>query len=688
MKHPSDNKKSRLRTALAWAGLATISILAPTSYGTDGKSLSWQTITSAEDVYQAYPDLMNHLLEALDLNRPGLEAVKAACTKGESVSALNALLNYYQTSSSGHWLRLEPVEPTTQRSAEADEILNDEITFDLAKARMPRTEDGRLRWDYRSPNNDREWAWNLNRHYHLWILFDAYRQTGNPVYLERIDQDLRDWIVSSLPYPAKHNSAHDWRGLEVHHRAHRWAIFFYGCMKNPELRPATRLLMLASLVDHAHYLRHFHAGTGNWITMELSALCYLGAAWPEYKESDAWVKYSVATLNRQITSQVYPDGVQMELTSGYHYVTLNNFEKILLLNDHVDLGLPPTYAQNVQKMWNYLAWTMRPDGYGLLNNDCDREYLTPRIIDAAKRYQRSDWQYIATHGQCGDAPAAPPSRIFPWSGHLIMRSGWDKDALWAFFDIGPWGTGHQHNDKLHLSVAAFGRDLLVDSGIFSYSGLVAERFRAYARSSAGHNVILIDGCGQKGGPRKTDTPLPQQDYAVEPEFDFGKGSFSDFADIAGSAEHTRAVKFLRGKYWVVVDKITTDRPRDIQVLWHFHPDCTVQTQNNVVFTADADKGNLRLQPIGSISWQVQIVKGQEKPQMQGWYSPQYNNFTPAPTALYNAHIDQTSIFCWLLLPGKGPVPPAEVEILKITPQAIILGITHAGDTQNVQIPLD
>jgi len=128
----------------------------------------------------------------------------------------------------------------------------------------------------------------------------------------------------------------------------------------------------------------------------------------------------------------------------------------------------------------------------------------------------------ARAGASGTAPEGPPSRVFAWAGQLVSRSGFDRDAHWSFFDFGPWGIGHQHQDKLHLSVAAFGRDLLVDAGRFAYSGELAERFRRYAVASAGHNVLSIDGRGQGPGPREVDAPA--DGCGIDARFDWARGA--------------------------------------------------------------------------------------------------------------------------------------------------------------------
>src|SRR5690606_37873594 len=105
------------------------------------------------------------------------------------------------------------------------------------------------------------------------------------------------------------------------------------------------------------------------------------------------------------------------------------------------------------------------------------------ILQGAQKFNKPDWEYIATNGSSGTKPRGNPSYLSPWAGHLISRSGYDFNAHWSFFDLGPWGSGHQHNDKLHLSISAFGKDFLVDAGRFAYTGEVAEKFRTYARGS-------------------------------------------------------------------------------------------------------------------------------------------------------------------------------------------------------------
>ena len=65
------------------------------------------------------------------------------------------------------------------------------------------------------------------------------------------------------------------------------------------------------------------------------------------------------------------------------------------------------------RMANYLARTVRPSGYGLLNNDSDLDDNRGRILSYAERFNRPDWRYIATNGKEGEKPKGPASYFLP-----------------------------------------------------------------------------------------------------------------------------------------------------------------------------------------------------------------------------------------------------------------------------------
>ena len=641
-----------------------------------------------EGLCRRHLPLVKSLFRRIDLAREGLGEVEQAVEREDWPRACRELLAYYRNCDSGEWLRRSPPVSGNGTVSGAEAILRDRFTFYSQESQVPRRPAGGLDWDHKGPSEDREWAWALNRHYHIRTLLNAYFETGNDRYVRCMDRHLRDWVLSN-PYPDPERRLGDlqWRGLEVFFRVRIWARCFYALQQDDGLSAATRILLLSSIPDHAHYLRHFHAAGGNWITMEMNGLLVAGAAWPEFERADDWRTYAVDKMLPEVDRQVYPDGAQKELTCTYHYVALRNFEQFADVLRNSGRSVPPEFQRRTEKMWNYLACVMRPNGKGVLNNDADLLDLKDRILDAERRYDRPDWTWIATNGERGKEPEGLASRFFPWAGQMVMRSGWEAGAHWAFFDVGPAGIGHQHRDRLHLSVRPGGRDVLVDGGRFTYRG---GRFRNYFVGSASHNVILIDGKGQSLGARQRSEPVPEDSWTIAPDYDYAAGRFAaGYRGVEGRVNHSRAVLYVRSRFWIVLDRVSTDRPRDIEVLWHYHPDCSVRLDGLSVASTDEGMANLRITPVAGPDWQVQLVEGQTSPRVQGWWSREYNHKEPNPTAVYRAHLDGGSTFAWLLLPDKGSVPRPEVTVLeaearrlKVRVKMRDLGVVTLG------IPLD
>jgi hypothetical protein len=532
---------------------------------------------------------------------------------------------------------------------------------------------------------------NLNRHYYFIPLLKAWNETGNEQYVNKFDSLIRDWVLDNPP-PKEETHKATWRILEVGLRmASTWPETFYGFVNSRDFSLAGVLLMLSRIPDHVEYIKKYHENYNNRAAMELGGLGIAAMMFPEFRNSDEWLSYSKDRMLLEILEQVYPDGVQNELTSHYHWVALRHFYRFARYVDQVGVELSSDeYFNNLERMFNYLAYVLRPDGSNPLNNDSDRDTLLNWISIGADFFDRPDWRWIATGGKKGTRPEGFPSRVFPWAGQFVMKNNWSKDGHWAFFDIGPWGTGHQHEDKLHLSIHAYGRDILVDAGRFTYVGEVADKFRGpYATHSRGHNVLLIDGSGQNPGPREAKSPLDKEQYRITSNFDYARSSSKDFDISGGDVNHTRAVFYVKDRFWLVADRVESETPREITVLWHYHPDCRVTETGNGIASDDPGKGNIRIDPLGRQHWDRSIVEGQENPVIQGWYSVKYNKYRPSPAALFKTEDVLDETFVWLLLPSEGKAPEYNAEIEENSHHQVTVRVEMSeGRRYRVTIPFD
>lgn len=615
---------------------------------------------SIEWVCAERPGRVRSLLDALDLSHPGLESVSAAVRAGDTEEACRALVAYYRDSRTAAWLRRPPARRVMETEPRADAVLRGQYTFYSVEGRVPRTDAGDIEWNAPGPDDHPEWMRTLHRHAHFRWLMDAWQRTADPKYLTALCRQIDDWITAN-PVPDRRTDTPAWQPLQASVRLRWWAEVFYGLQGADAFAAGARILMLSSVAEHADYLRRYHSRGYNHQVGEMLALATAAAAWPEFADAGSWMDDALVQMTDIVREQVYPDGALRELTSHYHYMVLRDFEQFAQTVGRSGREVPGPVRDGMERMWGYLAATMRPDGFMLLNNDSDLRFIRGEITAAARRYGHDDWARWMRINETDSVAAlsGPPSRAFPWAGQLVMRDGWRADSQFAWFDHGPSGTAHQHADALHLSLAAAGRMLLVDGGRYTYAW---GKWRNYFVGTASHNTIMIDGCRQELGPLEAETP--DEGAVITDAYDFARGRFdAGYIGLDGAASHTRAVLYVRGRYWIVVDRVETDRPRELTALWHFHPDCTVAADGTSVVSTDAGAGNLRITPAAPFSWRVDRVRGRERPPVQGWHSPVMNTKEAATAAVYTAHAGGTVTFAWLLEPGRGTVSLRPVTLV-------------------------
>ncbi|MBD3188444.1 hypothetical protein GF325_16555 [Candidatus Bathyarchaeota archaeon] len=647
--------------------------------------------TSIDDLVRKYPGKLNALFKEYSCEQFNV-CGKILALFGVS-SFAKAFLGYLQQKSPAI---LDYFQKRMQLSGDdttSADIHKDTFCFYNVTGVVKRQEDGNLDWHYLGPENDREWAWALNRHYFLRALYHAYRTSGNSQHARKFNEIIQEWILHN-PCPSKKRDSPPWRALEAALRVSTWVELFYLFQESPEFSPATRVLMLDSFVEHGKYIKQNHVPSGNILVMELVALLKVAAFFPEIKKSSEWVEYAIPRLDRELLQkQVYPEGVQKELTQHYHYVSTLHFDDAFVASQYLHRSFSTEFQAGLMRMWAYLSYTMRPDGTSLLNNDSDLDDFRQFLLQKSDQHGFPSWKWMATNGLEGkyprDAMGAQITSIgFPRAGQLIMRDSWGKDANWAFFDFGPFGTGHQHRDKLHISISAFGRQVLVDSGRYTYKPGLWRNF--YFKATRAHNTALIDGFGQVPYEQESSCSLANQfstddsrDYAVGsytagyginwemimavPDFDgiwervvndeiMGKWVGSSF-NAKNDINHSRAVFFNKSKqlpsYWIIVDRFLTPTQHHVTIPWHFHPSCSVEVSSLDCATMDKDQPNILIHPLGNVNWAVRSKTGSEDPLPQGWYSREYGLKQPSTCIEYTTKIHASMICAWLLVPSKG-----------------------------------
>jgi hypothetical protein len=217
---------------------------------------------------------------------------------------------------------------------------------------------------------------------------------------------------------------------------------------------------------------------------------------------------------------------------------------------------------------------------------------------------------------------------------------------------------------------------------------VADKFRPYARSTSGHNTILIDGKGQEPGIKVTDHPLPDHHFTITPAFDYAWNSFEEYYDIE-NVKHIRSLMYIRDHFWVVVDRIDTDQPRKIDALWHWHPGCEVKELKKSVVSSENSRGNLKIIPLGKQQWDINFITGQEDPEIQGWYSEEYNRYQPNVASIYSTGIETSQTIVWVLVPFETTAPDLKIKKFRVQPDGVNIRIKEPSvGTWDLFIPYE
>jgi len=515
------------------------------------------------------------------------------------------------------------------------------------------------------PAFTREWTYDLNRFGQWRTLGRAYWQTGDEKYAREWIAQMRDWIEDN-PYLlfGTGNDTLTWRTIEAGIRcSSSWPDALYSFLGSPSLTPDDLVVFMKSWIEHAHHLmritvEHPEHG-GNWVTMECNGLGHLGILFPECREAPLWLETAVNRLTLELDRQVYPDGAQKELTTGYHQVALRNFVGLYKLANRNGIALPAAYLQRLERMYAYNLQAMTPEGCLPPLNDAGYTDVNASLREAAELFGRDEFRWAATGGAAGTPPDYT-SRGFPYAGQYVMRSGWATDDRYLLFESGPFGIGHQHEDQLTMFIYGLGRVLLTEAGTYSYD---ASDYRRYVLGTWAHNTILVDGQQQhrRDLPETYQTETPLDNLWVSNDvFDAADGVYRSGYGPKREIDvrHERTVVFVRPDYWVVVDVLQAQGKHTYDVLWHLNNDQAGQDAKTLAaWGADPSGANLLVTPSPASGLTLEIVRGRENPVLG--FAPASRR-KPIPVLDYRLAADGPLTLAWALTPYRGQRPEVSV----------------------------
>ena len=304
-------------------------------------------------------------------------------------------------------------------------------------------------------------------------------------------------------------------------------------------------------------------------------------------------------------------------------------------------------------MLRYATWITQPDRtIPLLGSSVtlDVGRLDPQVYGALGRLD-PQFQWVRTGGAQGVAPAGRIA-AFPASGQVVLRSGFgppgkDAQQTSVLFNVGRYRTSHSQYDELSLTLFAAGRELLPDSGLFTYA---PGRDFAYFHGTRAHNTVVVDGADERRGAGRLGATLHGPGWVSQ------TGSHTLYAGVT----HTRSVVVLGKGIVLVVDELRGTRSHDYEQTWHLFPGAQLRRSGlDTVATNASGRPLLAIHEAPLPGAAVTALSGSLAP-YQGWVSELYGKKTPA----WAVQVGSRSInarFTTLLTSGDYAAQPAAVS---------------------------
>ncbi len=430
-----------------------------------------------------------------------------------------------------------------------------------------------------------------------------------------------------------------------------------------------------------------------------------GATMQWFRGMESAIKVSRKFVQEMAEVEMLPDGGSMEQSLNYNKALPREVVGFLSANANLPKAwqFKPKEREMLERAATYrfalLEAILRPDGTPpTIGKNNPYEPFDPWPKDI-KEFPISQALKAAFGGN--DSKVGFTSIYFPWSGYAALRNGWGKKDAYGLFQNSRPGIGHHRESALRLDIAAYGEELLVNSGAQQYSN--QGNYNAYFQATYSQNSISVNGYSQltqsREKPLSYQAPIKARwhssdeiDY-MEGVYDGPYGGWNFRTDGAATkrdqmrekkphiqnVKHTRRVIFLKQpQVWVVLDEVESPQVYNFTQTWNFAPEFLPDG-----IQAKPGEGQIQAQkPKGaSVSlWQIaepavpltyKVHHGVHEPDsIMGWVSkdraPKAYDFAAAP----DLHVDWKSQGKQLLVTVIVPAPTSTPRVQPFIAQPV------------------
>jgi hypothetical protein len=419
-----------------------------------------------------------------------------------------------------------------------------------------------------------------------WVLtFAQHALNGKIEAMSRLNMWLTDWVQFNRPYQGPNWKCGQEASIRVMHLA--MAAVLLG--QHRQTAMPLQALIKAHLQRIAPTIQYAIAQNNNHGTSEAAAL-FIGGSWLHSlgdDDGENWYHLGRKWLENRATLLIEEDGSFSQYSMNYHRVMLDTYSMVEYWRRSLAL---PAFSQKLYRqldaaaLWLYQMTQSETgdapnlganDGARLLPlSDCDFRDFRPSVqlamalfCDCCAYSGDGSWnlplQWMGVPVPVG-AVAPPVSTHFAQGGYSVLRRG----KCFVLLRFPQFRFRPSQADALHVDLWVAGKNLLHDSGSYSYHA--GDEITQYFGGTAGHNTVQFDDRDQM--PRlsrflfgdwlkaKSVTPITKVGSAVS--------AAAGYIDGQGASHH-RTVS-LEGQRLRVEDSISGFRHKAV-LRWRLAP---------------------------------------------------------------------------------------------------------------------
>ena len=266
------------------------------------------------------------VFSALNLDYPGLAAVKTYYESDQHYLAAQALLEYYRGRTDVINGNVNLIAPSI--SAEEQVWADQALIANEYRFYVEDYMDGDVPYSYLKskavdwtvcPTGDLEQRYRVHRHQWMVPQGKAYRTSLDETYITEWVTVYEDWLekyprpTGEVDYEAdpatqpeeSREALYAWRPIDVAYRVEDQCDLLYYFMQSTSFTPQLLSKFLANLAEQAEHVRTHYSEDTDVKATEAHAVFRAGTIFPEMKKAEEWVESGSGSMNEGIDASVF-----------------------------------------------------------------------------------------------------------------------------------------------------------------------------------------------------------------------------------------------------------------------------------------------------------------------------------------------------------------------------------------------